>query len=76
MSGDALWFSARDRNRQQGFPTAAEVRGWVRRGLKRIKAHVAEQKLKLALTPADVDAALGGEPRIVLTIGGTYFILG
>jgi membrane dipeptidase len=74
MSGDDLWFSARDCYRQHSFPKTADVRGWVRRELERIKAHVAEQRLKLALTPADVDAALGGQPHIVLTIEGTYFI--
>lgn len=74
MSGDQLWFSARDQYRQHGIPKPAEVRGWVERELGRIKAHMQEQGLRPALTPADVDAALAGEPRIVLTIEGTYFV--
>jgi membrane dipeptidase len=74
MSGDALWFSARDRYRQHSVPRPAEVRGWVERELARIKGHVSEQKLKLALKPADVDAALKGDPHVVLAIEGAYFI--
>jgi membrane dipeptidase len=74
MVGDALWFSARDGYRQHSIPTVPEVRGWVRRELARIKAHAAEQKLKLVLKPADVDAALNGDPHIVLSIEGSYFI--
>lgn len=74
MSGDALWFSTRDRYRQHSVPKPAEVRGWVERELTRIKAHVREQKLKLALNPRDVDAALNGDPHIVLSIEGSYFI--
>jgi membrane dipeptidase len=74
MSGDALWFSTRDRYRQHSVPKATEVRGWVERELARIKAHVREQGLKLVLNPGDVDAALKGDPHIVLTIEGAYFI--
>jgi membrane dipeptidase len=48
--------------------------GWFERELGRIKAHVAEQRLKIVRTPSDVDRALRGEPHIVLAVEGASFI--
>ena len=40
----------------------------------RIKQHIAEQNLKIALTPQDVDRAVAGEPHVVLAVEGATFV--
>ena len=42
--------------------------------LARIKAHIAEQNLKIVRTPADVDLALKGDPHVVLSVEGASFL--
>src|SRR5262249_40159619 len=44
--------------------------------LARIKAHIAEQGLKVVRSPADVDLALGGDPHVVLAVEGADFVEG
>ena len=51
-----------------------EPLGWFQRELGRIKAHVADQKLKIVRSASDVDRALRGEPQIVLSVEGASFI--
>jgi membrane dipeptidase len=51
-----------------------EALGFLEREIGRIKAHCAEQKLKIALKPGDVDRAVAGEPHIVLAVEGATFI--
>jgi membrane dipeptidase len=60
--------------KQKTEPKAGEAQGWFERELARIKAHCTEQKLKIALTPADVDRAALGEPHIILAVEGASFI--
>lgn len=73
VAGDALWLHPRTL-KQTGAPRPGEALGWLMRELGRIKAHMAEQGLKPALGPADVDAALAGDARIVLSVEGASFI--
>lgn len=60
--------------KQKVEPKAGEALGWFERELGRIKAHCAEQKLKFALAPSDIDRAVNGEPHIVLAVEGATFI--
>jgi membrane dipeptidase len=77
LVGDLLWMGATPLGfKQKSEPKAGEALAWFQRELARIKAHVAEQDLKIALTPADVDAAIRGEPRVVLSIEGASFLDG
>jgi membrane dipeptidase len=74
LGGDVLWFDWRNKYTQHSVPKPGEALGWFRRELARIKAHMAEQGLRAALTPTDVDKALAGEPRVVLSVEGPAFI--
>lgn len=60
--------------KQRSEPKPGEAMGWFERELDRIKAHCAEQKLKLIATAADVDRAVAGEPHIVLAVEGATFV--
>src|SRR5262249_27872317 len=42
--------------------------------IERVKAHLADQNLKIVLTSDDVDRALGGEPHVVLAVEGATFV--
>src|SRR5690606_34893517 len=59
---------------QKGLPKRGEAIAWFEDDIARIKKHVAEQSLKLALTPEDVDRALAGEPHVVLTVEGATLV--
>ena len=75
VAGDALWINPRTL-KQTATPKPGEGLGWLNRELGRIKGHMAEQGLKLALGPEDIDAALAGSARIVLSVEGASFIEG
>jgi membrane dipeptidase len=72
LAGDMLWI---DKSLKQiSEPKPGEALGWLRRELGRIREHVAEQRLKLALRAEDIDLAMKGEPHIVLSVEGAAFI--
>ena len=60
--------------KQKSEPQPGEAFGWFQRELARIKAHVAEQGLKVVRTASDVDLALRGATHIVLAVEGASFI--
>ncbi len=75
LVGDLPWITTTPRGlRQKGEPEPGAAKAWFLRDLGRIKAHVAEQGLKLALTPDDIDKALRGEPHVVLSVEGATFL--
>ena len=59
---------------QKGAPAPGDATAWFRGEMARVKAHLAGQKLGAALTPADVDRALAGEPSVVLAVEGASFL--
>jgi membrane dipeptidase len=76
ISGDALWIGEQ---KGRGFvqtstPKPGETFGWFQRELRRIKALLAEQNLKIARTARDVELALKGDPHVVLAVEGANFI--
>jgi membrane dipeptidase len=73
LTGDLLWYDFK-LFKPKSPPKPGEAFGWFERELGRIKTHVAEQRLKLVRTPADVDRALRGEPHIVLAVEGASFV--
>ncbi|MDX2204872.1 MAG: membrane dipeptidase [Hyphomicrobiaceae bacterium] len=73
LVGDLLLVDWRT-HKQKVEPRPGEALGWFERELGRIKAHCAEQRLKLVATPADVDRAAGGAPHIVLAVEGATFL--
>lgn len=75
LVGDLPWITATPRGlRQKGEPAPGAAKAWFERDLGRIKAHVAEQGLKLVVTAADVDKALHGAPHVVLSVEGATFL--
>jgi len=73
LTGDLLWFDFKI-FKAKTPPKPGEAFGFFQREIGRIKAHIAEQGLKIARTPSDVDRALRGEPHIVLAVEGATFI--
>jgi membrane dipeptidase len=75
MVGDGQWTERTDRGiRQKGAPQPGEAMRRFQRHIGQIKAHVAEEKLKIVRNGADVDRALKGDPHIVLATEGATFI--
>jgi membrane dipeptidase len=78
LSGDALWIGEQ---KGRGFvqtsaPKPGETFGWFQRELQRITRQLARQDLKLVRSSRDVEAALAGEPHVVLAVEGANFIEG
>jgi membrane dipeptidase len=73
LVADLLWFDVKT-YKQKSEPKPGEAALWFQRELARIKRHLAEQNLKIARTPQDVDLALRGQPHIVLAVEGANFI--
>jgi membrane dipeptidase len=75
LVGDVPWLRVTGEGiKQKGQPKRGEAIAWFESDVKRIKQHLSEQKLRLALTPNDVDKALAGEPHVVLTVEGATFV--
>lgn len=77
LVGDLLWIRPTPRGfKQKGVPKPGEAVAYFKEEVARVKAHLAEQKLKIVSTPADVDLALKGEPHVVLATEGANFLDG
>lgn len=75
LVGDLLWMGLGHRRYvQKAVPKPGDTLGFFQRELARIKKHVADQNLKIVLTPGDVDLAVKGEPHVVLAVEGASFI--
>jgi membrane dipeptidase len=60
--------------KQKSVPKVGETVTWFQAELARVKAHVAEQNLKIVKTAEDVDLALKGDPHVVLSVEGASFL--
>jgi len=77
LVGDLPWLRRSPRGlKQKGAPEPGEALDWFKDEIGRIKRYLAEQGLKIALTPEDVDRALRGEPHVVLAVEGASFVEG
>lgn len=56
-----------------GKPGKGQASAWLREEAARAKAHLAEQRLTLALTPQDVADAVAGKPHVLLSVEGATF---
>ena len=75
LVGDLPWIRPTARGfKQTGVPKPGEAVNYFKEELARVKAHLAEQKLKIVKTAADVDLALKGEPHVVLAFEGANFL--
>ena len=57
-------------------PGPGELANFFHLSLEQMRAYVEKQKLRLVLTPADVDACIAGDPGIVLASEGADFLEG
>lgn len=60
--------------KQKGTPEGSEAVRWLGQEMARVKAHIAEQGLKIATTPEDLDRAAAGEPHVLLSVEGATFV--
>ena len=75
LVGDLPWMQATPRGfKQKSVPKAGETVTWFQAELARVKAHIAEQNLKIVNAPEDVDLALKGDPHVVLSVEGASFL--
>lgn len=75
LVGDVPWIRPSERGlRQIGVPKSGEATKWFREELRRVKAHIAEQKLGIVRTAKDVELALKGVPHVVLSVEGASFL--
>lgn len=73
--GDLPWLRPTPRGiRQSGMPEPGRAKTWFAGEISRVKEHLAGQGLALALTPQDIDRALLGEPKVVLSVEGATFL--
>ncbi len=77
LVGDVPWLRlASGGFKQSGTPQSSQTVTWFHQELNRIKRHIAEQGLKIALSPSDIDRALNGERHVVLAVEGATFLDG
>jgi membrane dipeptidase len=77
LVGDLLWLRPTPQGfKQNGTPGSGVAATWFKEEMARIKAHLAEQKLKIVQAPGDVDLALKGDPHVVLATEGATFLDG
>lgn len=75
LVGDMPWLRPRAGGlRQSATPKPGEAWKWLEAELARAKSHIAEQGLKIVLTPAGLDRAMMGEPHVVLSVEGAGFL--
>jgi membrane dipeptidase len=75
LVGDLPWMGLTLRGfKQKSVPKAGEPVAWLKKEMESVQAHIAEQKLKIARTPEDVDRAVAGDPHVVLAVEGASFL--
>jgi membrane dipeptidase len=74
---DSPWTQSTPRGiEQKAQPAPGEPWNWFQQRVAEVDARLQEQGLAKALTPADVDAAMAGEPRVVLASEAANFLEG
>jgi membrane dipeptidase len=74
---DSRWIARGPRGLSQSHvPAPGELWDYFRGKLAENDAKLAQWKLAKALTPADIDAALGGEPRVLIASEAANFLEG
>lgn len=77
LVADGPWIRATSTGIEQARePSPGQLAYYFKTQLGRMKAYVAEQKLRTVLTPADVDACIAGDAGIVLAAEGADFLEG
>lgn len=75
LVGDMPWIRRSTAGlKQAGTPKRGAATAWFQEELERIHRHLSDQKLKVVLTPDDIERALAGEPHVVLSVEGATFL--
>ncbi len=75
LVGDQPWIRPSPQGlRQKGSPKPGAATKWFTDEMARVRQHAAQQGIKIATTPADLDLALKGEPHVVLSVEGASFL--
>ena len=75
LVGDLPWLTRSPRGlKQNGAPGPGDALAFFEKEIGRVKAHLADQNLKIVATADDVDRALAGEPHVVLAVEGATFV--
>ena len=75
LVGDQPWIRPSPQGlRQKGSPKPGAATKWFTEEIARVRKHAAQQGIKIATTPADLDLALKGEPHVVLSVEGASFL--
>lgn len=74
LVGDQPWLASTAQGfKQSGKPTSGQPSSWLKEEHARVQRHLAEQKLSIVRTAADVELARGGKPHVVLSVEGATF---
>lgn len=74
LVGDMPWLTlAPGGFKQKGAPRGDEPVAWLKDEMARVMRHIDTQGLKVVHSASDVDRALAGEPRVVLSVEGATF---
>ena len=77
LVADGRWIRSTPTGIEQASePAPGDLAKYFGASLDRMKSYMAQHKLRLVLTPADVDACIAGEPGIVLASEGADFLEG
>jgi membrane dipeptidase len=77
LVADGPWIRATNTGIEQARePAPGQLAAFFNGALDRMRAYVAEHKLRTVLTPADVDACIAGDAGIVLASEGADFLEG
>ena len=77
LVADSPWIRAGNTGIEQvREPAPGQLAAYFRDRLERMRAYIAEHKLRTVLTPADVDACIAGDAGIVLASEGADFLEG
>ena len=73
--GDGRWTARTSQGIQQrSVPASGAQAGYLREKLAAMRAYLAKDELHFVGTPADIDAALSGSPRVVIAVEGAGFV--
>ena len=73
--GDGRWTRRTDHGiKQQSVPESGTQAGYFREKLAAMRAYLAKDDLRFVATPADIDAAAAGAPRVVIAVEGAGFV--
>ena len=73
--GDGRWTARTSQGiKQRSVPASGAQAGYLREKLDAMRAYLAKDELHFVESPADIDAARSGSPRVVIAVEGAGFV--